>query len=144
VVPANPSQFEEVKEPSLAPAAAYFYTMPPYALAAHQDFRSLVSEQSPAKPGEIIHLYFTGLGAVTPRIATGAVTPLSPLYRLQTPPVCQFQEANRSVDATILFAGLAPGFIGVDQVDLQIPSGLTTTYPLLNCGSGIASIPVAP
>jgi uncharacterized protein (TIGR03437 family) len=50
----------------------------------------------------------------------------------------------------MLFAGLAPLFIGVEQVDLQIPSGLTVTHPTIGCTSNnqgdpqFVQIPVQP
>jgi sugar lactone lactonase YvrE len=63
--------------------------------------------------------YVTGLGAVTPPVATGAAAPAEPL-----------SYANATVTATIgglpaqvRFAGLAPGFIGLGQVNVLIPSG---------------------
>src|SRR4029077_18035432 len=82
-VPGNPSAFEEDDDNPLQVAVPQFYTLPvsgpvnpPYALAAHQDFSALVTDQNPAKIGEFIHLYFTGLGMVAPAIATGVAAPI--------------------------------------------------------------------
>jgi uncharacterized protein (TIGR03437 family) len=139
-VPGNISEFEEDDDSPMQAAVPQFYTLPasgsanpPYALAAHQDFSALVTDQNPAKIGEFIHLYFTGLGMVAPAIATGVAAPIGPLYRLVTPFSCQFLQASGVLTADILFAGLAPLFIGVEQVDMQIPSGLTETHPTLGC-----------
>jgi uncharacterized protein (TIGR03437 family) len=119
LVPGNRSAFEEDDDNSLASAIPQFYTLPvrgvvypPYALAAHQDFSALVTDQNPAKIGEFIHLYFTGLGVVAPAIATGGAAPIGPLYRLVTPFSCWFLQASGVLAADILFAGLAPSSSG--------------------------------
>ena len=50
------------------------------AVAANQDY-SLNTPQHPAKVGTYITIYFTGQGALTPAIATGAAGPTSTLSR---------------------------------------------------------------
>jgi uncharacterized protein (TIGR03437 family) len=141
-VPGNPSAFEEDDDNPLQFAEPQFYALPlsgsifpPYALAAHQDFSALVTDQNPAKIGEVVHLYFTGLGMVAPAIATGLAAPISPLYRLVTAFSCQFQQGSAFFPADILFAGLAPLVVGVERVDMRIPSGLTVTNPEIDCVS---------
>jgi uncharacterized protein (TIGR03437 family) len=159
VSPSNPSLLEQANDLTLYAGEPAFYKLPnpddvfPYALAAHQDFSGLVSVSSPAQPGEIVHLYFTGLGAVAPAIATGAVTPVGTLYQLQTPPLtCQFIQGKNMFAAKILFAGLAPGMIGVEQVDMQVPAQAAATSAQINCVSqqtigtlsGYAYLPISP
>jgi uncharacterized protein (TIGR03437 family) len=160
-VPGNPSTFEEVHETQMLEEAPRFFLLPspndPYArnaLAAHQDFAGLITPDSPARGGEIVHFYFNGLGPVSPPIATGAVTPAEPLRPVTTPLVCYFHEQGLGgalATANILFAGLAPGFIGVDQVDVLIPPGLSgvvtvTFQEQLTVGTvqDVAQISVAP
>ena len=112
-----------------------------------------MSPDNPAKPGEIVHFYFTGLGAVAPPIATGAVTPVgTTLYRVQTPLTCQFRLAgsNQTFPADILFAGLAPGTVGVEQVDMRVPVQASAASWVVECQSqqtigtigGIAQLPI--
>jgi len=138
VVPGNRSELEEVHELQIVPGAPTFYSV-----AVHQDFSALVSDTSPAQPGEIVHVYATDLGAVSPPIATGAVTPTGTLYTLQTPLTCTFQLSSSQVPAQILFAGLAPGTIGVDQIDIVIPAQADGHSIGLICPSGqpIGTIP---
>ncbi len=97
-------------------------------VTAHQDFHGLVTQDDPAQPGEILHFYMTGLGPVSPAIATGQVTPTGPLYTVSGPPTCSFYSGDHitetQISAPLLFAGLAPGMIGIYQVDVQVPSGL--------------------
>jgi uncharacterized protein (TIGR03437 family) len=72
----------------------------------------------PAKPGEFISIYCTGLGDVTNRPGLGSASPIAePLARtIATPTV-----TIGGVPATVSFSGLAPGFVGLYQVNVQIP-----------------------
>lgn len=144
VVPGNPSAFEEVHPLNLVWGSPTFYTLPqppgdfqtPFAIAAHEDFSALVSADSPARPGEIVHLYATGLGAVAPSIATGAVTPVGAIHVLQTPLTCDFRQGTQTFPADIIFAGLAPEMIGIEQVDVRIPAPAQPPAIQLECQSG--------
>jgi uncharacterized protein (TIGR03437 family) len=73
------------------------------------------------RSGGIISIYATGLGAVTPPVATGAAAPLSPLSRTTIEPVVTIGGAR----AAIRFSGLAPGFAGLYQIDAVVPPGVT-------------------
>lgn len=81
----------------------------------------VVSSSSPAKAGEVVALYATGLGALTISVATGAPAPGSPpLPQTVTLPVVTIGGFN----APVSFSGLAPGFAGLYQMNLQIPAGV--------------------
>ncbi len=99
--------------------------------AAHADFHGVVTQADPAQPGEYVHLYMTGLGGAQQRPATGSppaglVYATRPLCWLTTPFVAQ-------EFAPVTFAGLAPGMVGIYQVDLQIPADLVPSVATLNC-----------
>jgi uncharacterized protein (TIGR03437 family) len=71
----------------------------------------------PAKHGEFLTIYCSGLGDVSPRPATGAAASGSPLSNtLLTPAV-----TIGGVSAPVVFAGLSPGFAGLYQVNAQVP-----------------------
>ena len=71
----------------------------------------------PAAKNEFIQLYCTGLGDVTNRPGLGAASPSTNLAStLATPTVL-----IGNVQADVSFAGLSPGFVGLYQVNLQIP-----------------------
>jgi uncharacterized protein (TIGR03437 family) len=80
-------------------------------------------------PGEILHLYMAGLGAVSPPVASGAPAPAHPRAAVVSPvsAVLSVQVPDGqhgpyvSFDVPVLFAGLAPGMIGIYQVDLKLP-----------------------
>jgi uncharacterized protein (TIGR03437 family) len=80
---------------------------------------SLNSSSNPAKAGGTIIAYLTGAGAVSNQPADGepagsdsVVTP-TPTASIGGQP------------ATVSFAGLAPGFVGLWQVNIVVPAGVT-------------------
>jgi uncharacterized protein (TIGR03437 family) len=84
----------------------------------------------PAKPGDYLQIYVTGLGKATPNgdpsgavLPTGSVAPASgsPLYKTVATPIVKIGGQS----ATVIFAGIAPGYAGLYQVDVQIPSSVT-------------------
>lgn len=117
--------------PSVIPSESLFKS----GLAYHQDFRSFVTPSSPSQPGEIIHFYMSGLGPVTNPLATGQKTPTSgPLHKAIYPPHCEVPLTGFvAVDVPVRFAGLAPGYVGLYQMDLQVPTGLMNADSPLGC-----------
>ncbi|OFV95045.1 MAG: hypothetical protein A3H28_16990 [Acidobacteria bacterium RIFCSPLOWO2_02_FULL_61_28] len=107
------------------------------AAALHQDGVTAVSAQSPARPGEIIVLYATGLGSVTPPLATGAP---STGNRTVTTPIVTID----GVAGEVLFSGAAPGFVGLNQVNVRIPASTRTlsTIPVVLSVAGRTGNPV--
>ena len=99
----------------------------------HSNF-SLVTESHPAQIGETVQVYLTGLGDVVPAVADGVAGPSSPLS-LTTNTIAA---SIGGVTATVTFAGLAPGFAGLYQVNLVVPTGLDGWRQLIGyCGAGL-------
>jgi uncharacterized protein (TIGR03437 family) len=107
-----------------------------FAAARHAATGELVNQANPAQPGEYISIYMTGLGAVTPAIADGAVGPSNPLSTADCwtngSMSVLFNDygpgasSESDVLGTIQFAGLAPGLAGLYQVNVLVPTkGLT-------------------
>jgi uncharacterized protein (TIGR03437 family) len=95
-----------------------------------------VSASSPVEPGEFLSVYVTGLGRVEGDIAAGQAAPASPLLRTRTPVEALLSGAPLPTS----FAGLAPGFVGLYQVNLQLPPVLGDgTHPLRITTRGINS-----
>jgi uncharacterized protein (TIGR03437 family) len=88
--------------------------------ALHADY-SPITAKSPAKRGETISLYVTGLGDVNPAVSDGAPGPSSPLS-VTTQQITVFIAGT---SAPITYAGLAPGFAGLYQINVQVPSFVT-------------------
>jgi uncharacterized protein (TIGR03437 family) len=88
---------------------------------------AVVNANNPANPGETVVVYLTGLGAVTPSLADGTASSGNPLNKTPLPIVyVADQQAN------VLFSGLAPGFPGLYQVNVTIPSTIFSAgnYPV--------------
>jgi uncharacterized protein (TIGR03437 family) len=69
-----------------------------------------------APQGRFLTLYCTGLGAVTNRPASGAAAPGDPLSVTTATPAV----TAGGVPARVLFSGLAPGFAGLYQVNVEM------------------------
>ncbi len=83
----------------------------------HSSDYSAVTPGHPAAPGEIVIVYATGLGTVTPVVNDGVGAPLKPLSTTdQTPAVTIGGQT-----AEVLFSGLAPGKVGLYQLNVRVP-----------------------
>ena len=83
----------------------------------HADY-SLVSSASPARHGEIVQVFLTGLGAVSPAVAAGTAAPTNPLS-LVTGPVAVF---INGLPAKIFYQGLTPTLTALYQLNVMIPA----------------------
>jgi uncharacterized protein (TIGR03437 family) len=95
----------------------------------------------PANRGEYISIYCTGLGALTTGFPgygdAGIVTPPGTTIQIAAPATASIG----GVTATPSFAGLAPGFAGLYQVDVAVPSTVTpgSTVPVFITVGGVQS-----
>jgi uncharacterized protein (TIGR03437 family) len=71
----------------------------------------------PVKRGEYIEIYCSGLGPVANPPANGDVARSDPLSLTITNPTASIG----NVSANVVFSGLAPGFVGLYQVNVQVP-----------------------
>jgi len=83
----------------------------------------VVDANAPASPGDTVVIFCTGLGAVSPAVAPGVLAP-------STPPLAQTVSTVTmtigGLPAVVSFAGLAPGFAGLYQINATVPVGVTT------------------
>ncbi len=89
----------------------------PLVKAIHQGFERQVTADDPARPGEVVHLYMSGLGPVTP-VQSDYAPATAPPPTINTPLTCHFLG---DIPARVLFAGLSVGLVGIYQVELEIP-----------------------
>ncbi len=98
------------------------------------------SPTAPASAGDILIIYCSGLGAVSPSVPAGTAGPLNPLSNTVNPVTVTVGGQS----AKVLFAGLAPDFAGLYQVNAVVPTGITpsTTVPVVLMVGGQSSVPV--
>lgn len=79
-----------------------------------------------ARPGDVLVIYAIGFGQTNPPVASGEASPSGPLAQLSNV-IVRFG-ATTLFDTTIpvgaQFAGLTPGFVGLYQVNVQVPPGM--------------------
>lgn len=83
----------------------------------------------------IATFYATGLGDVTNRPANGVAAPTSPLSFTRFPVTAMIGGSP----AEVLFAGLAPGFAGLYQVNARLPSGVGAEPEVVLFVNGVRS-----
>jgi len=97
---------------------------------------TLVSDTSPAAPGDFLTIYLSGLGATDIQVPAGSPSPSGTLANVLDTPVLTLN----GVTVPVLFAGLTPGLVGLYQIDFQVPQPLADgSYTLLITQSGTAS-----
>jgi uncharacterized protein (TIGR03437 family) len=89
-------------------------------LAINQD-GTVNSSSNPAAAGSYISLYADGLGTLNQTISAGTPTPNSPLFAATG----TVSLIIGGLTTPVQFAGLSPGYIGLDQINVQIPATIT-------------------
>jgi uncharacterized protein (TIGR03437 family) len=100
---------------------------------------SVNSGSNPAARGSVVQIFATGAGATTPSLAAGVPAPASgsPLVFTQVQPTATIGGAN----AVVQFSGMAPGLVGVWQINAVVPQSVTPggTVTLSISAGGIQS-----
>jgi uncharacterized protein (TIGR03437 family) len=96
-------------------------------IVVHTSDYSLVTAQNPAHASEYLAIFCTGLGVTAASIRSGDPAPPVPTPVL--PPV-ELVDDSRGV-GQVPYAGLAPGFAGLYQVNFQVPGDETPGTKLL-------------
>jgi uncharacterized protein (TIGR03437 family) len=85
-------------------------------------------------------IYLTGLGPTSPAVGTGQPAPSNPLAITLTQPTVTLG----GVELPVLYSGLAPGMVGVDQINVSVPFTVPEgmSVPLqISQGTGSTTIP---
>ena len=100
---------------------------------------SLVTPAQPLRPGELVYIYATGLGPVDANPGTGNAGPGASLARARTSPSVTIDGA----ECEVLFAGLAPDFVGIYQVNIRVaPAARSGQREMVLSSGGVRGKPV--
>jgi len=105
------------------------------AAALNQDYR-VNGTSNPIAKGSVLILYGTGQGQVSPLVADGVAAPTSPLSNTVAVPTsdgkaCVTTQPSMCVAigssfGVVQYSGLAPGYVGLWQINVVVPSDVTS------------------
>jgi len=81
----------------------------------------IVTPTNPIRAGDTLVIYLTGMGLTAPAVAAGLPAPTSPLALASAVPTVTLGGSQ----LTIQYAGLAPGEVGVYQINAVVPASVT-------------------
>src|ERR1700722_19628074 len=106
------------------------------AIAQNAVDNSTNSDSDPVAAGAVLVVYLTGQGALNHAVPDGTATPVSPLSSATATATATIG----GVAATVQFLGLKPGFTGLAQANILVPSSLgTADYSLVITVGGYVS-----
>jgi uncharacterized protein (TIGR03437 family) len=121
---------------TVAAAAPGLFVQGSHAIVQNFPDFSLNSSGNPAKVGSTIIAYFTGGGKVSPTVADGAAAGDNPVSTV----VSSVTATIGGQSATVSSASLAPGFVGLWQANITVPTVATAgDYPLILSAEGQSS-----
>ena len=136
IVNGAPSNLQDATVSTYSPGV--FMVSPTLGAITHAD-GSLVSDTSPAAANETVVVYATGLGPVSGAMVTGnpaSTTSLQPTSPNQA-------TANiGGINAPVSFSGLTPGFVGLCQINVQVPANAASGSLLIISIGGVSAPPV--
>jgi minor extracellular serine protease Vpr len=124
------SAFGNVVTVQLSDYAPAFFEIGGGEIAALDANFALINAANPVKRGQVAQLYANGLGPVNNQPTSGDPAPSAPfLATTKTMPTVFIGEQQ----ATVSYSGLAPGFPGLYQINVVVPTTLTAggTYPVM-------------
>jgi uncharacterized protein (TIGR03437 family) len=118
-------------------------TLAPAAPGVFMDGNGALVPSATVARGGIVTLYFTGAGAVSPAIATGAAPAAGTAIALLPAPTQSTAVSVGGVAGSVQFVGIPTGLVGVTQVNVKLPATapLGTQSLYVTVGT-IASAPV--
>jgi uncharacterized protein (TIGR03437 family) len=80
----------------------------------------------PARRLDILTIFATGLGPVTPAVSSGGLPPSGQLSYATDIPIVNFGRLTFGPFADPLFVGLSPQFVGLYQINVEVPIDAAT------------------
>ena len=121
---------------SVAPSQPAIFVLGSQAAVVDARF-NLIGSQNPAKPGDTVVVFAAGLGGTNPPVEAGSVSPASPLAEVANP----ITATVGGKASHIYYAGLAPGLVGLYQINLTIPADVVASpqTPLVIAAAGLTN-----
>jgi uncharacterized protein (TIGR03437 family) len=110
------------------------------AYVVHTSDYTRVTQTNPARAGEYLAVFCTGLGATAPAIAEGQAAPVAPIQAKYSVNV-NSRLANPS---PYDYAGLAPGYAGLYQVNFRLFSDQSSGVTVVSVDLGASSTQLVP
>jgi uncharacterized protein (TIGR03437 family) len=96
----------------------------------------VVTDSNPIHRGDLLTIYLTGMGQTNPAVEAGQPAPASPV----AVPLVAPRVALGNVELPVQFVGMAPGQIGVYQINVtvprNVPEGLRVPFSVSQGGQG--------
>jgi uncharacterized protein (TIGR03437 family) len=115
-------------------AAPQLFTAGGRVIAVNQD-GTLNSTSNAARGGSLVTVFLTGQGPVNPPVGSGQPAPSKPLAEVTLPVLAEI--GGQQVE--VQFLGLAPGFVGLAQGNLRVPTGLAGNLAVRLTIGGVVS-----
>lgn len=130
--------FGNVVQASLANyTPSFFLNSGSVADAVDNTTGQIITASNAAKRGQPIQLYANGLGPVQNQPASGDPASTTTLSATNTP--CTVSIGGQS--APVSFCGLAPGFVGLYQINVTVPTGISAGNQPVTVSVGGATSP---
>jgi uncharacterized protein (TIGR03437 family) len=122
---------------------AFFLWDYTYAVATYTDYTYAAKNGAiggvatvPAAPGDVLILWGTGFGPTNPAATPGQEVPPSGLYSTAN----QVTVSIGDIDATVYSSVLSPGFAGLYQIAIQVPTSAPNgDLPIIATVNGVSS-----
>ena len=119
--------------------APAFFENPAGTVAALDEANALIGTANPVQRGRIAQLYANGLGPVDNTPPSGEPAPSTSLVNTVDRPTVTVG----GVSANVMFSGLAPGIVGLNQVNIVVPESLQAgAHDVVLTIGGVSSKPV--
>jgi uncharacterized protein (TIGR03437 family) len=118
----------------ISSAPGIFQDTSNHAIAQNPD-GSTNTTDNPVASGDVVVVYLTGQGPLDNPVSDGAATPVSPLSTATATATATIG----GTAATVQFLGLTPGYTGLAQANILIPTLASADYPLVLTVGGYVS-----
>jgi uncharacterized protein (TIGR03437 family) len=123
-------------------SATFNFTVADTAPGVFVDAKGATVPYASGSAGQTLILFVTGAGLHSPNVATGAAPSASTAVSQLPRPTQNVRLTIGNQNASVVFAGIPPGLVGVTQINFTVPAGLAAgVQPLVVNIGGVDSAP---